>query len=64
MKKTLTAAAAATLLATGAFAHDNTSIKPIVGTFLGAVLQEDVDTMREVANADYIQHNACVFRSK
>ena len=33
------------------------SIKPIVGTFLGAVLQGDVDTMREVANADYIQHN-------
>jgi hypothetical protein len=33
------------------------SIKPIVGAFLGAVLQGDVDTMRELANADYIQHN-------
>lgn len=57
MKKTLTAAAAATFLATGAVADDTTSIKPIVGTFLGAVLQGDVETMREVANADYIQHN-------
>jgi predicted SnoaL-like aldol condensation-catalyzing enzyme len=57
MKKTLTAAVAASLLATGAFADDTTSKKPIVGTFLGAVLQGDVDTMREVANADYIQHN-------
>ncbi len=57
MKKTLTATAAATVLATGAFADDTASIKPIVGTFLGAVLQGDTDTMREVANADYIQHN-------
>ena len=57
MKKTLTAAAATTLLATGALADETTSIKPIVGAFLGAVLQGDVDTMREVANADYIQHN-------
>lgn len=57
MMKTIFAASAATLLTTGAFADDNTSIKPIVGTFLGAVLQGDVDTMREVANADYIQHN-------
>jgi predicted SnoaL-like aldol condensation-catalyzing enzyme len=57
MKKTLTAAAATALLATGALADDTASIKPIVGAFLGAVLQGDVDTMREVANADYIQHN-------
>ena len=57
MKKTLTAAAATALLATGALAEGTTSIKPIVGQFLGAVLQSDVDTMREVANADYIQHN-------
>lgn len=28
-----------------------------VGTFLGAVLQNDPATMRELANADYIQHN-------
>lgn len=57
MKMILTAAAAATLLATGAMAEDSPSLKPIVGKFLGAVLQGDVDTMREVANADYIQHN-------
>lgn len=57
MKKTLTAVAATALLATGALAEGTPSIKPIVGKFLGAVLQGDVDTMREVANADYIQHN-------
>ena len=57
MKKTLTAAAATALLATGALAEDTTSIKPIVGAFLGAVLQGDVDMMRELANPDYIQHN-------
>ena len=33
------------------------SKKEIVGTFLGAVLQNDPETMRELANADYIQHN-------
>ncbi len=57
MNKTLTTAVAVASLATGAFANDTPSIKPIVGTFLGAVLQGDVDTMRAVANADYIQHN-------
>ena len=57
MKKTLTATVVAASLASGALADDPQSIKPIVGTFLGAVLQGDVDTMREVANADYIQHN-------
>ncbi len=57
MKKTLTAAAATALLATGALAEDTASIKPIVGAFLGAVLQGDVDRMRELANPDYIQHN-------
>ena len=57
MKQTLTAAVAAASLASGALADDTPSIKPIVGKFLGAVLQGDVDTMREVANADYIQHN-------
>lgn len=57
MKKTLTAAAATALLATGALADDTASIKPIVGAFLGAVLQGDVETMRELANDDYIQHN-------
>ena len=45
------------MLATGALADDTASIKPIVGAFLGAVLQGDVDTMRELANPDYIQHN-------
>ncbi len=33
------------------------SKKEIVGTFLGAVLKGDTTTMRELANADYIQHN-------
>ena len=33
------------------------SNKEIVGTFLGAVLKNDPETMRQVANADYIQHN-------
>lgn len=31
--------------------------KETVGTFLGAVLSGDLDTMRNLANADYIQHN-------
>lgn len=34
--------------------------KEIVGTFLGAVVKQDSTTMREVANADYIQHNPFV----
>jgi len=33
------------------------SNKEIVGTFLGAVLKNDPETMRKLANADYIQHN-------
>ncbi len=33
------------------------SNKEIVGTFLSAVLKNDPETMRELANADYIQHN-------
>jgi len=35
----------------------NMSKKQTVGTFLGAVLQNDPATMRQVANTDYIQHN-------
>lgn len=31
--------------------------KEIVGSFLGAVLQNQPEQMRELANADYIQHN-------
>jgi predicted SnoaL-like aldol condensation-catalyzing enzyme len=34
--------------------------KEIVGTFLGAVARQDTVTMRQVANADYIQHNPFV----
>ena len=34
--------------------------KEIVGTFLGAVAKQDVETMRKFANADYIQHNPFV----
>ncbi|GAB5551830.1 MAG: nuclear transport factor 2 family protein [Saprospiraceae bacterium] len=33
------------------------SKKETVGTFLGAVLKNEPATMRELANADYIQHN-------
>jgi len=33
------------------------SKKETVGTFLGAVLKNDPTTMRELANANYIQHN-------
>ena len=33
------------------------SKKETVGTFLGAVMQADTITMRELANSDYIQHN-------
>ncbi|OZV68714.1 hypothetical protein CA834_08005 [Winogradskyella aurantia] len=33
------------------------SNKEIVGTFLGAVLKNDAETMRKLANSDYIQHN-------
>jgi predicted SnoaL-like aldol condensation-catalyzing enzyme len=36
------------------------SKKEIVGTFLGAVAKQDTTTMREMANADYIQHNPFV----
>ena len=31
--------------------------KQTVGTFLGAVLQQDAPRMRQLGNADYIQHN-------
>ncbi len=33
------------------------SNKEIVGTFLGAVMKNDPETMRQYANSDYIQHN-------
>lgn len=57
MKKTLLVATTAAALAIGAFAEDAMSNKEIVGTFLGAVSQGDVDTIRDLANPDYIQHN-------
>ncbi|MCF8450919.1 MAG: nuclear transport factor 2 family protein [Taibaiella sp.] len=34
--------------------------KEIVGTFLGSVAKQDVETMRKFATADYIQHNPFV----
>ena len=34
--------------------------KEIVGTFLGAVVKQDAETMRKFANADYIQNNPFV----
>ncbi len=36
------------------------STKETVGAFLGAVMKGDTATMRELANADYIQHNPYV----
>jgi predicted SnoaL-like aldol condensation-catalyzing enzyme len=39
---------------------NNMSKKEIVGTFLGAVAIQDSETMRKLANADYIQHNPFV----
>ena len=57
MIKPLLAAATVAVISTSAFAEDSKSNKEVVGTFLGAVLQQDADTMRAVANADYIQHN-------
>lgn len=57
MKKTLLTTAAAAVVATGALAEDSMSNREIVGSFLGAVMSGDVDTMRELANPDYIQHN-------
>ena len=38
----------------------NVNNKQIVGTFLGAVAKQDAETMRQFANADYIQHNPFV----
>ncbi len=38
----------------------NMNKKEIVGTFLGAVAEQDTATMRATANADYIQHNPFV----
>lgn len=35
----------------------NMTKKETVGTFLGAAIQNDAATMRQLANADYIQHN-------
>ena len=38
----------------------NMNKKQIVGTFLNAVMEQDTTKMRELANADYIQHNPFV----
>jgi predicted SnoaL-like aldol condensation-catalyzing enzyme len=57
MQKSLLVATTAAAIATGALAQDTMSNKEIVGTFLGAVSQGDVDTIRDLANPDYIQHN-------
>lgn len=57
MKTSIIAVTAAALLSTTAMATEATSLKPLVGKFLSAVLQGDADAMREVANPDYIQHN-------
>ncbi len=60
IKSILAVAAAAAVIASCATAEksENTMTnKEIVGTFLGAVSQGDADTMRALANPDYIQHN-------
>lgn len=61
IKSILTTAIIATVIMTGNCkekTRENTmSNKEIVGTFLGSVLKNDPDTMRQLANADYIQHN-------
>jgi predicted SnoaL-like aldol condensation-catalyzing enzyme len=60
MIKPILAAAAAAVVASCATVENSektVSNKEIVGTFLGAVSQGDADTMRELANPDYIQHN-------
>ncbi|MEL7392070.1 MAG: nuclear transport factor 2 family protein [Pseudomonadota bacterium] len=60
LKPILTVAAAAAVITscTSAEKSETTmSSKEIVGTFLGAVSQGDADTMRELANPGYIQHN-------
>jgi predicted SnoaL-like aldol condensation-catalyzing enzyme len=57
MKQPLLVAASIAALASGAMAQDSMSNREIVGTFLGAVLTGDADTMRDLANPDYIQHN-------
>ena len=36
------------------------SPKETVGAFLGAVMKNDTETMRQLANADYVQHNPYV----
>lgn len=60
MKNNLPTAASGSAIATGALAHDAISKKPIVVAFLGAVVQQDTAKMRDMANADYIQHNPFV----
>jgi predicted SnoaL-like aldol condensation-catalyzing enzyme len=61
MKKLLLTALMATSLvacATHSVKKESTmNNKQTVGAFVGAVMQQDAATMRELANADYIQHN-------
>lgn len=40
--------------------HKQMTNKEIVGSFLAAVAKQDVATMRQLANSDYIQHNPFV----
>ncbi|MFW6371464.1 MAG: hypothetical protein ACOC10_09705 [Bacteroidota bacterium] len=69
MRKVLTVLALSGILASCGIAQTNSTSevnainnkkmtnKEIVGTFLGAVMKQDTATMRQLANADYIQHN-------
>ncbi|MCI4650936.1 nuclear transport factor 2 family protein [Phaeodactylibacter sp.] len=68
MRRVLTAIALTGILASCGTAQTNSTSevnsnntkmdhKVTVGTFLGAVMNNDPETMRKYANADYIQHN-------
>lgn len=72
MKKVISALVVSVIIASSTTAQTNLTSeinssktksmnnKEIVGTFLGAVAQQDAATMRQFANADYIQHNPFV----
>jgi predicted SnoaL-like aldol condensation-catalyzing enzyme len=68
MRRVLTVLALSGILASCGTAQTNStsevnsnnkkmSNKEIVGTFLGAVIKNDPETMRKLADVDYIQHN-------
>lgn len=61
MKKVIIAFLLSVILASNGMAQTNhLNNKEIVGTFLGAVAKQDVETIRKFGNSDYIQHNPFV----